>query len=611
MDTTPSPHRPAPPLDTVDADLPRAVTRPGGPLDTIPEPVRLAHARPADGGVVRLAARRAALHLSGTRGLTSLAGDGVPLLEELRIGAGANLLVGPRSFRRETVVDGVPVMEAGVLPELLPGGVLQWWATTDHGPGEIHLEAVLPLDGGSSDPARVHQDGGLLWVARGEEGVLLQVIPAADGAELPSPELSSHPRGARLAWSLPLAAGAPLSLLVQAAPTDRTWTHLRPLAGVGAHHRRGEDAAVGTDEPGVVVTTGVEALDQGTGWARTFLRHSLLKVPGIDPALHGPSLDPLGPARLARAAAAAGEWEVGRAALASLPRDTPRQRLAAAVAAASWLLWTGEKEALATAQAGILALFGDREALLELETGELEPARRMIRSAAEAAERQALVDLLERPLITTRPRTGGLSLPMAGGSSGGGTDEVGSPTGSGRIADGSPERPDPVFAFGRGDVRPVDRLAEVAAWREAVGSIMDDPSTLDARTASGALLGLVEGLMGVRSDAAFGRVSVCPLLLPNWTRFRMEGLRSGEGTVELSWERDGDEMRWEVAPRIGSVPVTLIFEPWFPCPAVTDVKMDGEPADLESDTRDGWCRVQVQLPADGHRTLTARAVSPG
>lgn len=626
MDNPPPPSATRGPLATVDAVLPRRVSAPAGPLEIIPEPMELAHARPADGGIFRLGARRAALHLSGTRGLTALTGDGVPLLEELAAGAGANLLAGPRSYRRETVVDGAPLMEAGVLPELLPGAVLQWWPTTGRHPADLGLTAVLPLDAPPDGPVRVHRDGGLLWVSRGEEGVLLQAIPASEGVEVPAAELTPHPRGARLSWSLPLGTDGPVSLLVQAAPPGRTWTHLRPLAGVTAHHRRGEDAAVGKDEAGVVVTTGVEAVDRGTAWARTYLRHSLLKVPGGEPRLHGPLPDPLAHARLARAAAAAGEWEVGRAALAMLPYHTPRQSLAAAVAAAGWLLWTGEKEPLAEEEERIAGLFRDRERLAGLARGEMEPARRMIRSAAEAAERPELVELLERPLHGPSPRSGtaprpgggGLTLPMAGGGggpapaepAGAGAGGAGGEPGDPALSPGPDPHPDPLFAFGRGDVAPGHRLAEAARWREVVGSILDDPSALDAAGASGALLGLVEGLLGVRSDAAFGRVSVCPLLPPNWTRFRIEGLRSGEGTVELTWERDGDEMRWEVAPRIGSVPVNLIFEPWFPCPAVTDVRMDGQPADLEADSRDGWCRVQVQLPADGHRTLTARAVSP-
>ena len=125
-----------------------------------------------------------------------------------------------------------------------------------------------------------------------------------------------------------------------------------------------------------------------------------------------------------------------------------------------------------------------------------------------------------------------------------------------------------------------------------------------------AALELVKGMMGAVPDATFSRLALSPLLPPSWTAFRIRGLRTGEGILQLDYEREGDRALWTLVPREGSVPLTAIFRPWLPWSRITSVRVDDQEAALDVEAVDGWSRLQVQIPVDGEHTVEVVGEGP-
>jgi hypothetical protein len=142
--------------------------------------------------------------------------------------------------------------------------------------------------------------------------------------------------------------------------------------------------------------------------------------------------------------------------------------------------------------------------------------------------------------------------------------------------------------------------------------ILQDPRVLNKGTAVLAVLHLVLGVLGAEADAPYGRVTLSPLLPPRWTTFRLEGLRVGEGVIDLSYQRTGASAEWRLGPRTGSVPLTMVFQPWFPLGRLRAIRVDGEPVDVDTEEASGWTRIAVQLPLDATRSVEVEGeeVSP-
>ncbi|HSG48244.1 MAG TPA: hypothetical protein VLA43_10560, partial [Longimicrobiales bacterium] len=182
--------------------LPRAVRLPAGAVPPIPPPQALVHAARAGAEVHDLAARRVRVLLSGTRGVERVEGDGIPLAAALGIhgATGANLLVGPRGARRECFAPAGGLLETVQLPEALPGILIQWTpagAPPSRG-GRLLLSAcLLPLAADTAE-VRFHRAPGLLWVARGDTGVLL-TLPGVGAV----PDLRLRNGEILVEWDLP------------------------------------------------------------------------------------------------------------------------------------------------------------------------------------------------------------------------------------------------------------------------------------------------------------------------------------------------------------------------------------------------------------------------
>jgi hypothetical protein len=625
--------------------LPRPLQLPADPVPPIPEPETLLHRERASGAAWHLAGRRVQLRVSGLGGVERVDLDGSPAATGMALAGltGANLSIAPRGYRRECFAGGATVMERVVVPEMLPGTVIQWdFTAAPNRPERVTLHAALlpgdPPAGAPETEVSAHTAPGVVWTARGDRGLLLVTPFAATGdpvaagarpgaSAITEPSLVPGPEAVLLEWELPVPDDGVLTLLVQSAPPEGRWTSPRALAGVEAHHTRGEAAAVGRDEPGVRPGTGVDEMDEGITRARGWLRHRLLTRPGaprsihplpavtVAPALGGEPLEdrdwetPCTPwhtpgseaAWSSMAAAAAGEWEAAEGALDALSWDAPAERLTACMALASFMLWTGEAGPLRARSRQLVELAGDSGWYTGIAPTAFRGVRDALASAAEAAELAELHETVKAmPLPVALPGVGsghsGRALPMAapasGPAGGPGTD--------------APQLPS-LLRLGRHGITPAARLREAALLRSLLGEISAEPSRAGNGSAPRAMLHLVGGLLGAVPDATFGRLDLSPLFPGHWTGFRISGLRAGEGTLALSYQRSGGEARWEITPELGSVPITVNFEPWFPFPTVARCLVDGQEAELESVSAEGWTRVKVQVPADGARTLVVAA----
>ncbi|HSG46385.1 MAG TPA: hypothetical protein VLA43_01100, partial [Longimicrobiales bacterium] len=337
------------------------------------------------------------------------------------------------------------------LPDALPGILVQWRAQSPGGSVPLRLTAVLlpPTDAPAAGSAtlRFHAAPGLLWVARGDAGVLL-CVPGAGAV----PEIRTRDGEILLDWDLSFGSpGAPLTLLLQAAPPEGVWPALAALAGATAHHRRGEAASLGDGEPGVTLEAGVEEMDSGVRWIRAWTRDRLLTVPGVAPGMHGPpassrsgagglSDDPVvhlpgeaagwllpgsEAAWLVMGSAVSGDWEAGRAALSGLGWDSPRVALLSALALARWTAWTGEARPLVEHGPQLAAVLAPHGLPDGVEPEVVTEIRRAVMAAAEAAEATgAAMSVLresgEPPATRNAPGTpgGGRRLPVVGARAG-------------------------------------------------------------------------------------------------------------------------------------------------------------------------------------------------
>lgn len=632
--------------------LPRPLQLPNAPVPVIAEPEALLHRERATGAIWHLAGRRTQLKASGLNGVEGMDADGQSALGPLSLVGltGANLSIAPRGYRRECFLGAASVMERVVVPEMLPGIVVQWdFRSASVRPDQVTVRATLlpaavrtdPLhdgtevtgiDGaGADDPGAdtgteggVHTDSGVLWVARGDQGVLLTVPAPTHDSDTPPAQATAGPTAVLVEWVLDVPEDGVLTLLVQGAPPERRWTSPRALAGVDAHHTRGEAAAVGRDEPGIRPGTGVDEMDEGIARARTWVRHRLLARPGSPRSVHTPppvsyvpslSGEPLTnetwetpasfwtapgteAAWIAMAAAAAGEWEASEGALDRLSWEGAHQRLTAFQALANFVLWTGEAAPLKARADLLSALSEDTEWYAGVAPSAFAGVRDALASAAEAAELKDLHELVK-----------GMPLPVQADGGGGGGRRLPMAGGGGAAPEAALKLP-ALLRLGRHGISPRARLKEAALLRSLLGEIAADPSQVGSGSGASALVHLVHGMLGAVPDAVFGRLDLSPLFPGNWTGFRISGLRAGEGTLAVSYQRTGDTARWEIAPELGSVPITVNFEPWFPFPSVGRALVDGQEAELESVSVDGWTRVKVQVPADGVRTLVVESGAP-
>jgi len=313
----------------------------------------------------------------------------------------------------------------------------------------------------------------------------------------------------------------------------------------------------------------------GVGPTPPFLAGSTREVPGF---LEGTHL-----AEFALAALLAGRSAIAGAAISALATEDAPPPSALVHLAAEWAMWTGDlatllglRQPLAGAIEQIVtaphdppppAAWPERETLLERLADALEPA------GAEAWVAEL------RSLRAAMDRARGVRLPVLGGPARPGDGD--SPPAEARR---KPPLVPPPEAF-------PDRLLGPAGPRDTV---------LAARL----VRSWMEGVIGARPDAGYGRLRLGPELRPGWRRLTVRGITQGAVRVSLDCLREGTILTFVLRQDFGRVPVNLIFEPLLPVRGVESVRMGEEEVDVTLLPETGGIRLRCQFPLDPERRLT-------
>lgn len=634
-------------------------------------PEVLAQAGPATDGQFELSGRRARLVVSPRTGVIGFSGDG-----QTGTGAwsweeavGATLVRAPRMVRRELASRIGTVIETLVVPDGLPGMIMQverLAGPADAAPLQLTIE-LLPADEVDAT-LQFNQDGGALVLTDGRRRVTIC-------SSLPELATTWHDtREQTLLLDVPLPAGEPVTFVMMLDDEGERAASIPALAALTAHQRRAQLDADGDGHAGLRVVSGVTELDEGMGWIRARLRDRLRRpVGGGEDRLHPPiaphisTLNTAGPAAaapstaatpwLVRGALATGDWEVARAALLALPPSAGML-----VAWSRWVGWTGQGALLL---ANRPAIASGLEILSDCPPFTAERIRKMVADAAEAAgdvewaeTLRALPSLQDEqadaedvpageeadatdPAPPSSATSRKLTLPVLGGgpppataSSADGPSTPESPTDLTTPAGGSklPSAADLALAAELAlplpvssaptvptDAPPSDDLTAAAiqslrAWslgggdsaypgfRSALGR-WGENAPGDESSAGAIAACLMEGMLGARPDAAFGRLRLAPCFPSSWTRLQIDGITVEKMRLGMMYRREGDRHSFVFTPEAGSVPGMLIFEPRLSGESLREVRIDGQVAEVGSERVGDRVQIQVQLPADAERRI--------
>lgn len=139
-------------------------------------------------------------------------------------------------------------------------------------------------------------------------------------------------------------------------------------------------------------------------------------------------------------------------------------------------------------------------------------------------------------------------------------------------------------------------------FRQALG-IWGERAPADESSAGAVATALVEGMLGARPDAAFGRLRLAPTFPSSWTGIQVDGITVEKMRLGMTYVRDGDRHSFVFTPEAGSVPGMLIFEPRLPGESLREVRIDGQVAEVGSEKVGDRVQIQVQLPADAERRI--------
>ena len=119
---------------------------------------------------------------------------------------------------------------------------------------------------------------------------------------------------------------------------------------------------------------------------------------------------------------------------------------------------------------------------------------------------------------------------------------------------------------------------------------------------------LLEGLLGARADAHYGRLRLAPRFPEHWLRFTVRGIQIADATVAMTYERVGKDRRFRFDQNSGAIPVTLVFEPLLPVQSDARAYVDGQPAklDLRRSRDSERAQLRVQLPLDRPREVSVQ-----
>jgi len=536
------------------------------------------------------ASRWASVRGTELGGVTAVAVAGIDVLQALKTGAGtcANVLLGPRSLRRELFGAGGTVLETVLVSDRHPGVVAQWRASAGSG---LALDVMWTVPGA----AAAHRSARSILRVRPESGPdrLFALHPPPD-----TWEMESGARGLTVRVRVRAEEGA-VTLLAGAVPAhDEGSDLLRSLAATEPLLVRAEAFAETVRTRCLAVTTGVPELDDGLAWAvaRT--------AAAADPRgrlLGDPESTGLTVLWTVVGALAAGERAVARDIVRESPTDIER-----VLALGWWVLWTGDARPLER----------HRSRALEI----LSPAPDdVIHRVARRVTLQALEALGDRSAATHLRGQPAVRLPTLTGSakSDGGREailsavfgDVGPGIHRARSGPRGPERALCAWAhFACGHATEGYELLRehlTDGMRAGTGlwpSGDDSGSHYDPIAAALAPAVVLNGLFGARSEAPWGRLRLAPQLPPTWTRASLTGVYVGDARISLHYTSNETTRTFVLEQSEGRVPVDLVFEPSVDG-VVSSVLVDDGPTDIVPETKGGRSRVRLQMPLDGERKV--------
>lgn len=553
-----------------------------------------------------------------------LGGEAVVANLATSAGPGMTLVAAPSSLRRELAGAGATLMETTLVASALPLAAVQWSPPQGGRSPDTLVVGFSVLPRRRDVRYHVHETG---LRASADEAPQLTVDvrlhpPPGDWSVMEGPDggLGVRADVAR--------GGKPVTLVVAAAAPAELERAVAAGAHLGAHEIRAAADADPGNRDTLTLESGVPDLDHGVVWAAGRVRRGLLRhapSPGEDVFWAG-----LG-------ALAAGDDEAAfRAveALTSLGPDSVAWALGGAVEAEALAILLGSRITLLSGNAGLA-----RDLSASLTPSALEERRResdrtgwalwslalttladALRHAAPEPEVQHLRRLAEQP-----PGRGGVTLPMVGGPS------APVPSGANVLAallSGQGLHPDALPATAART--PLGCWASwvggdpdeaYTGWRGLLGAglvgsaygrgLWDDVTSPPGAPAQAGLLlaGLAHGLLGLSPDAPSGRIRMAPRLPGHLTRFQVREIRVGEAHFTFRYQRDGDTHSLSFTPTRGRVPPMLVLEPSLPIAATAGIRVDGEPAELDTTPEAGRTRVRIQIPLDGPRTLEVDGAS--
>lgn len=583
-----------------------------GPID--PELTGLSHPAPAratpflvDGGRLGIRGIESRPGFTVSRGTTP-----VVSVHVRGLGTAANVLLFPGVARRDFITGHGSCIETLLGASTLPLVVAEWRL----GSGRLPERVVVELMGPGGEVARDEPSG--IVIARGEAGLGLALSPGSG---------SRHVEGGgaeRLRVVLdPAETSGRLSIALAVGGSDEIRRGLAAARHANAHAVR---VAAGP-ESGLLLRTGVPEIDDGFRWLRTRVAGQIRRHVGDDvgdPDVGGKRLLDLG-----IAAVGVGDRKSAESLLSGPPGRSPHRTLLAARFASVF----GDARPASTSAGRWASLRAEgvdpaKGALSRLALEELTEA---LHGRADPGTLAALRRLGTEIARTPTGSSGERRLPMAGS----GGAEAAAVRWLARLLQGNPISPAPSHA------RRAITDARVATagfvsdpdeawsrWRRLLAEPMEgsgpsliwDPGDLEpelpASDASGSLaaellLAVPYGILGLRPDAATGRIRIAPRMPAHVTSFEAGGLHVGTSRIRLRYTASDGVLRYELSPEAAAVPPLVVLEPRVPG-EVRSTRIDGEAAELdlrETTERDaaggveGWTVVPVHLPLDGIRTL--------
>lgn len=139
---------------------------------------------------------------------------------------------------------------------------------------------------------------------------------------------------------------------------------------------------------------------------------------------------------------------------------------------------------------------------------------------------------------------------------------------------------------------------------EALGAL-DDPGLAPRRGLQAARLvrSWVEGALGARPDASYGRLRLAPDLIGHAEGLTLRRLRVGDAHFDVECRLDGSAWRLQLVQHGGRLPFNVVFEPRLPLRPPVTVHLGGSEAQVGVEPVEGGVALSCQFPLDPERRL--------